>query len=373
MKIRYIQTGWILLLVVLVLGLAVTPAGASSRTTQQRAQRLNSTPINATIYLTTATLAPIFQSRINQRVPADFNNALMSMVSKLPKADQAWALQMATALLQPSASLTSLIPQQGGLAGTITLSLYPGDPKATTSTMLFSFSVADSSTVQVSAQPLSGPALVTGDVSTFQIPVGQINHVATTPGCGNAALAVNLQFPVTLGQLSAQGQQVGLGRSAQPLIATTKRFPTNTDSSTDSYVEIPASSLASLGSSVGSLPVSNNLTAQNIRLGVQGSDLLINSDIYSGNFFLGTAVTTAAPTASGGNIAVHVLSTTLTIFIFTFPYNSYNQQIEQTINKKLNGALAGKFYVNQAAIGANSHVTCAAKNSLILTGTASFA
>ncbi len=82
-------------------------------------------------------------------------------------------------------------------------------------------------------------------------------------------------------------------------------------------------------------------------------------------------MTTVAPTAAGGNLAVHVLNTNLTILnIFTFPYNSYNQQIEKTLNTKLNGALAGKFYVSQAAIGPNAHVPCAANNSLLLTGTA---
>ena len=98
---------------------------------------------------------------------------------------------------------------------------------------------------------------------------------------------------------------------------------------------------------------------------------MINSDVYD-SFWgkIGTATTTAAPTASGGNLAVHVLSTTLTILnIFKVPVDSYNQQIQQTLNAKLNGALAGKFNVTQAAIGPNAQVPCAAGNSLVLTGT----
>jgi len=106
---------------------------------------------------------------------------------------------------------------------------------------------------------------------------------------------------------------------------------------------------------------------------VQGSNLVINSDIYD-SFWgkIGTATTTVAPTAAGGNLAVHVLSTTITILnLFTFPYDSYNQQIQQTLNSKLNGALAGKFTVTRAAIGPNAQLPCAAGNSLVLTGSAS--
>ncbi|MBA2682518.1 MAG: hypothetical protein H0U76_29510 [Ktedonobacteraceae bacterium] len=64
------------------------------------------------------------------------------------------------------------------------------------------------------------------------------------------------------------------------------------------------------------------------------------------------------------------MNTTLTVFqFFTFPYNSYNRQTEQTLNAKLNGALAGKFHVTQAGIGPTSQVPCIAGNSLLLTGT----
>jgi hypothetical protein len=127
-----------------------------------------------------------------------------------------------------------------------------------------------------------------------------------------------------------------------------------------------------MGNSVSALPVGNSLTAKNIQIGVQGSNLLINSDIYD-SFLgkIGTATTSVAPTAYGGNLTVHVLSTTISIFgIFTFPYNTYNQQIEQTLNSKLNGALGGKFYVARAAIGPNAQLPCAAGDSLVLTGSA---
>jgi hypothetical protein len=142
---------------------------------------------------------------------------------------------------------------------------------------------------------------------------------------------------------------------------------------TNSYVELPASSLASIGNSIGDMPINSSTTAKNIHIGVQGSNLVINSDIYD-SFWgkVGTATTTVAPTAAGGNLAVRVLSTSITVFNFiTIPYDTYNQQIQQTLNAKLNGALSGKFTVAQAAIGPNAHLPCAAGDSLVLTGSVS--
>src|SRR3989440_2578303 len=383
-RIRYLQAGWVMLLAVLLLGLVVTPAGATSKTMQHTSQLVdNTTSVNATIYITKGTLEPIFQSRIEQQVPVAVNGAISNIVSKLPQRDQGWATQMASTLIQPSASLTSLTTEQGGLATSLRVTLYPGDPQPIDANILVTLSVIDSSTVQVSAKPLNGsPALVNGPLTTFQIPIGQLNSINTTPTCGASALAVRLLFPLSLGQGQAttQVQQTALNsfvsRNAarQPLNQRHPgAVPSSSSTNTNFYVELPASSLASMGNSVGDLPVSNGLTAKNTQIGVQGSNLVINSDIYD-SFFgkIGTATTTVAPTASGGNLAVYVLSTTINIFgIFSFPYNSYNQQIEQTLNSKLNGALRGKFYVTHAAIGPNAQLPCAAGDSLVLTGSAS--
>lgn len=256
------------------------------------------------------------------------------------------------------------------------LSLYPGDPKAITSNMLISFNVLDSSHVQVSAQPLNGsPALVSGPLTTFQLPLGQLNSISSTPGCGDAALALNLQFPVAIGGAQAQVQTQALSRLQAQNSAVKSAVQPHTANdpanAANAYIEIPASSLAALSNSIGSLPVGNGLTAQNVRIGVKGSDLTITSDIYWNGIQLGSAVTTVAPTALGGNIVVHVLSTTFTVlWIFTFPMNSYNAQIEQTLNAKLGNALAGKFNVTSAGIGPTSSLPCAAKDSLVLAGSA---
>jgi len=375
----YFYSGWVLLLTVLVLALAVTPVSAATRHT--RFQQLT-TPLNATIYLGTATLSPIFQGRVNQQVPNAVGAAIAAIVSKLPTNDQSWASTMATTVIQPTALLTSLVPQQGGLVASLRISLYPGDPQPIDASMLIKFSILDSSTIQVSAYPLPGsPSLVNGPITTLHIPIGQLNSINATPGCGDSALAVNLQVPIALG-----GQTTGQAQASQTLQTsqTTNMLGmvqqpvqphmlTAVTDAVNSYVEIPATSLASLGNSIGSLPISNNLSAQNIQVSVRGGNIVVNSDIIlGGSFRLGTAVTTVQPTAMSGNLAVKVLNTSLTVFqIFTFPYNTYNTHIEQLLNTKLGTALSGKFSISNAAIGSNSHVPCTASDSLVLTGTTS--
>src|SRR6266480_2719523 len=204
----YVQAGWVTLLSALMLSLVVTPVSATSSRAVHAAQRLdNATSVGASTYITTGTLVPLFQNRIDQHVPGAFNNAINNLVSTLPRQDQGWALQMATTLIQPSATLTGLTTQPGGLVTSLRISLYPGDPQPINSSMLVSFSVLDSSTIQVSAKPINGsPALVNGPLTTFQISLGQLSSISTTPTCGDASLAVSLQFPVALGQSQANSQ-----------------------------------------------------------------------------------------------------------------------------------------------------------------------
>ena len=376
-RTRYIQLGWVCTLILIVGCLTVTPAHAQNSVARQAQYGRNTagtTPINAKIYLATGTLAPIFQSTINQQVPGAVTSAINAIVSKLPSADQGWASTMATTLMQPSATLTSLVPQQGGLAASLRLSLYPGDPQPINARMLITFNVLNANTVQVNVKPLPGsPSLISGPVTTLHIPIGQLNSINATPSCGKSALAVNLQVPISLGQSSVQSTSSTNGL-ADTQVQYTQEMPRATAGigNVNAYVEIPASSLTALGGSISSLSISNNLTAQNIQLSVQGSNIVSNSDIMlGGSFRIGTAVTTLAPQATNGGLSMNVLSTSLTVFqIFTFPYDTYNAQIEQTLNAKLGGALAGKFNVTSAAIGANSNVPCAASDSLILTGSA---
>jgi hypothetical protein len=376
-NVRFMRVGGLLVLAVVFLGVTfMTPALASNNTARHTAQaqanhRAASSSLNAIVYLTTGSLASTFQNRINQQVPDAVSAAIANTVSALPKQDQGWATEMATTLIQPSATLISLVPQQGGLAMALRLSLYPGDPEAINSSVLIKFNVLNSSTVQVSASPMNGsPALVNGPLTTFQMPLGSLNSINATPGCGDSALALNLQFPVSLGQAPSQVQSHIASISTtgmHPLMANldTQRL----NASVNSFIEVPAASLSSVSGSIGSMPVGNSFTAKNIRITVQGSNIHILSDIYWSGLNIGTANTAVSPSAAGGDLVLHVLSTTISIFgLFNFPMNSYNQQIEQTLNSKLGPAFSGKFYVDQAGIGPNSLLPCAAGDSLVLTG-----
>ncbi|HJT56401.1 MAG TPA: hypothetical protein VJ761_07900 [Ktedonobacteraceae bacterium] len=374
--IRYIKIAWILLLAVLVLGVSIiTPAAASNKTvhhTTQTAHQAAATSINLNFYIATAHLKTMVQSNINSQVPTSVNSAITSMINTLPKQDQGWAYLMATTLIQPSATLVSLAPQKNGFAMTLRLSLYPGDPKPTTASMLISFSVLNSTTAQVSASPLNGPALVSGPVGTFKIPLGTLNKVTGTPNCGGAALDLNLQYPVVLGQAqsSSQVQQVTANTSNSRNFLTSHVATKTLDAgNVNSFVEITAATLSTLGNTISTMPLGNGLTAENFRISVQKPDIAITSDIYWNGLNIGNAVTTMALSASGGKMVVHVVSTTLNIFGFiSFPMNSYNAQTEQTLNAKLGNAFTGVFDVAAAGIGPNSQLTCAAQNSLVLSG-----
>lgn len=377
--IRLMQMGWVAVLTAVLLALVVTPAMAAQRVSQHATRSHATTNIDATIYLAAATLQPLFQSKIDAQVPGAVNNAISSIVSSLPAADQGWAAQMANTLLQPSAQLISLVPQQGGLLVTLRLNLYNGDPQPITAKMLVKFSVLDSATIQVSTQPLSGsPSLVNGPIATFHMPIGSLNSITTTTSCGDASLAINLNFPVTLGSGTATGQVQSSKSSGSSMLASfqqpaRQQVQGEAQSGVNSYVEIPATSLSQLGVGIGSLPINNSFTAQNIQVSVQGSNLAVNSDIMWGGFRLGVATTTFAPLAQNGALALKIVGETQLTWanIFNFPFGSYDPQIQQMINAKLSGALTGKFNVTNAAIGANSHVPCAASDSMVLTGTTS--
>lgn len=377
--IRFLQVGWISLLLLLLLALIVTPVSAKSSAAQPGTRQLNpATSVAANIYITLGTLEPVFQSNINNAVPGAVNNAINSIVGSLPRQDQSWARIMATTLFQPSATLTGLTRQSNGLVASLQLSLYAGDPHPINASLLTSFSVASASSIAVTAKPVYGsPALVNGPVATFQVPFGQLNSIKTMTTCGDAALNVGLQFPISLGQGQAQSQvqPSGLNAPVSPMILQHPRnqIDKNSESAlnTNTYIEIPAASIAAIGNSIGSFPVSSSQTAKNIQVSVQGNNIVITSDIYDSFWgHIGSAVTQMALTTSKGNIAVKVLSTTFKLFgIISIPYDSYDQSIQQSLNSKLQSAFAGKFNATSAQIGPNAQLPCAASNSVLLTGT----
>ncbi len=365
MRIKHhFRIGGAILTVLALCALLYTPAQAASSGSRFNGRTASATSVNANIYLTGQMLQPLFQGDLNQQMPSAVANAIASMVGQLPKADQAWGAQMADALLQPSATVVSLKPESGGLLTTLRVNLYSGDPKPTTSSLLIGFKVINATTVQISALGNSG--LVSGPLLTFHVPIGTLNSVAATPNCGDSDLNINLKFPVTLGnaiQASTQGSS-----ATTPLSYEQAAAPA---SAPGAYVEVPASSLAQLGGTVGNISVTSTITAKSVQVYTQGNDLVTKSRIYWEGIYIGTAVSTMAPGASGGNLVVNVLETDMEYFdgLISFPVNKYNSEIQQIINAKFNGALTNRFVITQASIGFNSHLPCASSSSLVLGGT----
>jgi hypothetical protein len=290
------------------------------------------------------------------------------MVGQLPKDDQGWATQLANSLLQPSASVVSIAPQSGGLLVTFKVDLYSGDPHPITTDLLVGFKVASATTIQVSALPINGKAgLVSGPLLTFSLPLGTLSTVKPETSCGTADLGIGLKFPVKLGSTNTTTSQTQAAAGGQTLsYAQALAAPV-----VNSYIELPESSLAQLGSSIGKVAISSSLTAQNIRIGVQGKNLTVTSDVYWHGLEIGVAVSTVSPGAANGKLVMTVTSTSMQILdnLISFPMNSYNQQIQQTLNNDLSGALTGIFNVAQAQIGPNAQLPCAASTSLLLGGT----
>ncbi len=370
---HHFRVSGVLLTVLVLCALLSSPAQVSALSTPVDHTR-STTSVNANVYLTNALLQPLFQNDLNAQLPQIMGKAIAGMVSKMPQQNQGWATQMANALLQPSAVLLSVVPQPNGLLAIINLSLYPGDPQATTTSIVIGLSVLDASTIQVTALPAADgqPSLLNGPLTTFHMTIGALNTIAMTPNCGDSDLNINLKFPLSLGQ---QNTAVSGSKPAQrsPLSTSGLTQRHTASAKPTAYIELPASSLAQLGGSIGTLAIGNNFAASNIRLGVQGSNLTLTSDISWYGFGFGTAVSTLAPGASNGNLVGRVQNTNLQLLngLINFPVNSYNQQIEQAVNAKLNGALAGKFTVMQATIGSNANVPCASSTSLLLSGTIS--
>lgn len=363
--------GFALLIVAAVLVL-ITPTYAATRTMAQ-VRVPQALPLNAHIYLATDALRPVFQERIDAQVPSTFASTLKGITDGIPGDSRDWASKMAKVLIQPSAMLTGLSPQAGGMVTSMRISLYPGDPRPIDANLLVRFSVLNATTIQVSAFPLQGsPTLVNGPLTTLPTPLGQLQSIHTTPGCGTNALDVGMQLPINLDAPAAT--QNAVFTQGQPGSSTLVSWqePASAKAGTHAYVEIPASSLSTLGPGLGVLSLGNDLFARNIQLSVSGNQLVATSDITLGTSLkLAKATTTILPLARQGKLAIQVQKTTVTIFsIFTFPYDTYNSQIEQELNGKLGGALGDKFTLDTASIGPNGNVPCAMGDSMILSVTA---
>ena len=349
-RIHFFRAGRALLAgFVLYLGLSMlsTPSQVAASSRSQVGGSAVPT-LQANVYLTRALLLPKFQSALDQQVPGLVAAELNQLANQAPAQDRGWISQMAGALLQPQATITDLTPQQQGLLAHVTLSLYAGDPKPVSLSLLAGFSVSDSSTLQISSLPNGGQGLGSGPLGTLPVTIGQVNSVAPTPNCGNSDLKLNMTFPLGVGQTT---------HASNP--------------ATNAYIEIPASSLAQIGASFGTMTINSAMSARNIRVSTQGHNIIATAEIDLFGLPVATTISTVAPGAVQGSLTVRVLNTQVSPFSgpISFPLNNFNRQIEQTFNARLGGATAGHFLVASAAIGSNPQLPCVASNSLVLGGT----
>jgi len=302
--------------------------------------------LNATIYLPTATLKPILQSHVNQQLQSNNPNWLESLIHP---------------------SITKLTPQSNGLAMTLSQSLYPGDPQPIESSTLLTFSVLNSSSIQVSAQPMQGSSIsLNGPLTQIQLPKeGHVDSISQTPNCGDSALVVKISFPISTGQ-GPVVSQMNLGLLAEAI----PHAPMN---AANAYVEVPSSALSSLGKDLNSVPIneSQSLTAQNIRISIQNNAIIVRSDVslWQTGIVVGSGTMHIQPLVKNGNLLLDVKQTDLSVLFFTFSADSYNQQIQDILNQQMATSLGGLFAVTAVTIGTDKHIPCMTSDSLILAGT----
>lgn len=331
---------WLNILLTLLLLLVVIFANVSGQIPNPPASTIT---LNTTIYLPTAILQQILQNRVNQQIQSDSPGWVRSLIHP---------------------TVTKLTPQSNGLAMTLSQSLYPGSPQPIESSSLLQFSVLNPSTIQVSAQPMPGNLLsLHGPLAQIKLPAGHLNSISPTPHCGDSALAVKMGLPISTGQKQNSPQtNVGLPSETIP------RIPTRV---ANAYVEVPSSALSSLGNDLGSLPISDSLTAQNIGISTQNNEIIVRSDIslWQTGIVVGASTMHIQPVVKNGNLLLHVKQTDASALFFTFSADSYDQLIEDSLNQQMATSLGGLFTVTKVAIGTDKHISCTASNSLILTGT----
>lgn len=330
---------WLYVFLILFVVLLVAFANISVQLPKSPASTVT---LNATIYLPTATLQPILQNRVNQQIRSTNNGWIKSLVHP---------------------SVTTLIPQSNGLAITLSQSLYPGAPQLIESSSLLQFSVLNSSTIQVSAQTMPGsPLSLRGPLTQIKLAAGHLTSIAPTAHCGDSALAVKMGLPISTGQKPQAPQtNVGLASEAIPHILP---------HTANAYIEFSSSALSSLGNELGSLPISDSLTAQITGMSVQNNEILVRSTIslWQTGIVVGTSTIHMQPLVKNGKLAVHVKQTDASVSFFTFSADNYDRQIENNLNQRMTTALDGLFTVTKVAIGTDKHIPCTASNSLILTG-----
>ncbi len=346
---KVIQSGSVFLCTLWLLTFLSLPVRAASPYhSSAGSQQANAMGVN--VYISTAVLQKQFQDAISQSLPAQFNQRLLQQTSQLPASSHALVTQLAGELVQPSATLTQLVPQQKGLAATINISLFPHDPHPMHFSMLVTFNKKDATTVQVGAQALPGqPAPpATGNLGTSKVPLSQLNSVNITPRCGVAAERFNGIPP------SGAAPQSSPSQGKIPI-----------------FIEIPSAviSAGARSSNPGTMRIGPSLTVQNIQVTTQANGLMATTQIFLGPLQVAATRTLIQLSAANGKLIAKVTDTQLSVGLLSFPVQDFNQLIQQMVNLQLNAQVGNSLYVTRVAFGPTNKIPCAARGSLLLEGT----
>lgn len=351
---KIIQLGRSLLVTLLLLTTLTVPVHASS-SKQYIVRSPQDDPTAVNVYLPISALQQQFQQSINQTLPDQFNQALVQQTKSLPPDTRSLVSQLVGELLQPSATLSQLTPRQNGLVASIKISLFPHDPHPSGFSMLLVFNKINSASavVNVTAVPGQPAPPATGNLSTFKVSLGQLNRISPTPGCGEAALKMNISTPQ--GQqpppknTSGQGQGQGAG------------FPL--------FIEVPAAAFQAGAAAAGTMDIGAGFSAQNILVSLQRDGMLVSTQIAFSGIELGSTMTSMQLSAANGKLVSTVTNTQVNFAGFSFPVDAFNQDIQQMVNQELSGMIGNMLNVTSVHFGPTAAIPCAVPGNMLLGGT----
>ncbi len=347
---KIIQVGSTFLFALLLLITLTLPVSASS-SERYIVRYPKDDPTAVNIYLPISAMQQQFQQSISQQLPDQFNQSLSQQTQSLPSDTRALVGQLIGEVFQPSATLTQLTPEQGGLVSTINVSLFPNDPNPLSFSMLLSFNKINSHAAEVDASAVPGqPAPPsTGPQSTFDVGgFGTLNSIAPTPGCGDSALKMNIS-PSQTPPPPNSGQGAG--------------FPL--------FIEVPAAAFQAGAAAQGNMQIGAGFSAQDIQVSLQGGAMVVSTQIAFEGVQVGSTMTTIQLSAANGQLIGTVTNTQVNVGgLFTLPVDAFNQDIQQMINQELSGMIGNMLYVTSVNFGPTAAIPCATPGNMLLGGTA---
>lgn len=302
------------------------------------------------VYLPIGAMQQQFQQGISQTLPDQFNQSLEQQTKSLPSDIRPLVTQLVGELLQPSATLSQLTPQQEGLVASIKISLFPHDPHPSGFSMLLVFNKINSTSAEVDVKAVPGqpapPAM--GNLDTFNVSLGQLNSIGPTPGCGVSALKMNITTPQGQQSTSSQG---GGGPGGFPL-----------------FIEVPAAAFQQGAAAAGDMQLAAGFSVQNIQISLQGNGMLVTTQIAFAGLGVGSTTTAIQLSAANGKLVGTVTSTQVNVVGLSFPLDNFDQDIQQMINQELGTMMGNMLYVTSVNFGPTAAIPCSKPGNMLLGG-----